>query len=560
MPSKKGWERYIDDVCSGKRLAGELEKLSVLRCKSFMSHADYYLDDVEANWILDVFSLFRHTKGEYAGKLFELMDWQEFFLVMLFALKVKKTKKRLFRKALLCVPKKNGKSEFAGAIGVVMTYFEKEEGAECYSAANKYDQAMYSWDAARKIVKRLANESPELNNRVKTYESINTRSLLNTYTDGFFKPIASDSKTLDGVNPYLAIIDEYHEASTSAIPDNMESGMVSREQPLLLITTTRGFNIMGPLWQLEKSYSMILRGQLKNDAVFPMIYTLDEDDDWTDESIWAKANPGLGRTPILSGLQAEFAKAQTEGASREISFKTKNLNIWTSVSETFIKDSDFMAGATKWDVEEMKGHICFAGLDLAQTRDITAIAYLFPPQQHYDKFRVWVQYYVPEDNAADRARRDRVPYLDWGNTGAINLTPGNVTDYDLLQSKIIENGAKFSIKGMAYDKWNATHLATQLFEQGIKVREFAQTTTKFNEPIRFLEKTILEGKLDHNKDPVLRWMFSNIQTYIDGNGNIKFDKGRSREKIDGAVALAMAFDEYLKYKLVETPDFDIVWM
>jgi len=551
----------MDDVIDGTRKAGELERLSVQRCQRFIDdHPDYYLDTDEVEWVINVFKLFKHTKGSYAGVPFSLMGWQEFFIAMIFGLKRKTSDLRLFRKALLCVPKKNGKSEFAGAIAAVMTYFENEQGAECYSAANKYDQAMYAWDAARKIIKRLCLESPSLKGRVKLFESINTRSIVNTELESFFKPIAADAKTLDGVNPYLAIIDEYHAANSTAIPDNMESGMVSRSQPLLLITTTRGFNINGPLWQLEQSYGMILRGQLENDSVFPMIYTLDEDDDWEDESMWIKANPGLGRTPTVEGLREEFKKAQTEGASREISFKTKNLNIWTSVSETFIRDRDYMAGATDWDIEEMQGLLCFCGLDLAKTRDITAIAYLFPPQAHFDKFRVIMRFYVPEDNAADRARRDRVPYLDWYKDGHLNFTPGNVTDYDLLETEIMQSAELYDIRGMAYDKWNATHLATRLSEQGIEMREFGQTTSKFNEPIRFLEKTILQGDLDHGSDPILRWMFSNVQTYTDSNGNIKFDKNRSKEKIDGAVALAMAFAEYLDFKLIEAPDFEIIWM
>ncbi len=550
----------MTDVLTGDRLAGRLERLCVERSIRHAQDDRFYLDVEEVERILEIVSFFRHTKGKYAKRLFELMPWQQFFLAMVFGMKYQNSGLRLYRKALLCVPKKNGKSEFAGAIGVLMTYFDGEYGAECYSAANKYDQAMYSWNAAKGILKQLANEDEGINGDLKVYDSITTRSLLNDADECFFKPIAADSKTLDGVNPHFAVIDEYHEAKDTAIPDNMESGMVSREQPLLLITTTRGFNIGAPLWQLEDSYTQILKGTIENENVFPLIFALDEDDDWQDESVWIKANPGLGRTPTVEGLQQEYRKAITEGARREISFRTKNLNEWTSVSSRFIKDSELMAGSTKdWEEADLDGLLCFCGLDLAKTRDITAVAYLFPPQAGFDKFRVLMRYYLPEDNAKERSRQDRVSYLEWADKGWITLTPGNVVDYELILSHILNDGATYDVRGMAYDPWNAAHMATKLAENGLEVREFAQNTRKFNEPIRFLESRALLAELDLRHDPVLRWMFGNIEIYTDGNGNIKFDKGRSKEKIDGPVALAMAFAEYLDYKLTEAPSFEILW-
>jgi phage terminase large subunit-like protein len=550
----------MEDVLTGKRLAGELERLCVERCIRLVQKETIFFDNDEANRVIDIVGFFRHTKGKYAGKLFELMPWQEFFLVMLFGMKYVVSDLRLFRTALLCVPKKNGKSEFSGAIGTIMTFFEDEEGAECYSAANKLDQAKYSWEASMKILKRLRLESESINNDLGLYNSTNNCNLVNRSNDSFFKPISADSKTLDGVNPQFAAIDEFHEAKTNDIPNNMESGMVSREQPLLLYTTTRGFNIQGPLFRMEQSFELILKGELEDDEVFPLIYTLDPDDDWEDESLWIKANPGLGRTPTLEGLRGLYTKAKTRGSSHEINFKTKNLNIWTSVAARWVKDSDFIAGRSTWDRSELSGLMCFAGLDLAKTRDLTAVSYFFPPQAGFDKFRVLTRYFMPTISAKECEADDMVPYEDWARAGWLTLTPGNVRDDSHIMATIMNDCREFDVKGISYDPWNATTLAVNLTEEEVEMNEFRQNTSNFNEPITHLEGIVMSHELDCGGDPMMRWMFGNIEIYTDGNGNRKFDKQRSRQKIDGPVALAMGVAEWLDYKITDPGSWDkIIW-
>ena len=559
-PSVPEWCDYATAVLSGERLAGRLERLSVERCIRMAWRDDIVFDFDEADRVLEIVSYFRHTKGKYAGKRFELMPWQQWFLVMLFAMKYRASGLRVFRKALLCVPKKNGKSEFAGAIATIMTFFEDEEGAECYSAANKYDQALFCWDAAKKILKRLRRESESINGCLRLYDSTNNRNLINSDNDSFFKPIAADAKTLDGVNPHLAIIDEYHEAKDAAIPNNMESGMVSREQPLLLIITTRGFNVNGPLFLFEQMCERVLEGTQQNENLLPLIYTLDEGDDWEDKGVWEKANPGLGRTPTVEGLTQEFTKAVNEGSTFEVNFKTKNLNVWATVADRWIKQRDYNSGASRWDPTELEGLMCFTGIDLAKTRDLTAVAHLFPPQAGFDRFRVLMRYYLPEDSAAELERKDMVPYFDWQRQGWITLTPGNVIDLDYIAEQILADHARFGLRAAGYDPWNATHLATKLAAEEVEMNEFRQNTSTFNEPITTLERLILEGRVDHCFNPILEWNFANVVLYTDTNGNVKFDKNKSRSKIDGAVATAMAVGEYLDYKIEEPAEFKVVWM
>lgn len=552
------WDQYISDVLSGKRVAGELEKLAVKRFQRLCNHPDYYFDANEANRVISIVQSFRHTKGKYAGKQFELFPWQFFFFAYIFGLKRRDNDLRLTRKVLLCMAKKGGKSELAGALAVVMTYFDGEYGAENYSAANKYDQAMFSWNSAKEIVKRAVVESSYLDAVAKLYESQNTRSIVNLGSNSFFKPIANEHKTLDGVDPHLVIIDEYHGAQHTNLVDNLESGMVAREQPLMCIITTRGFNRHGPLGQLEKTYISILNEELENDSVFPLIFSLDKGDKWDDQKVWCKSNPGLGRAPSLDGIVEEYQKASTEGESREISFKTKNMNMWTSTSATWIQDTFWMLCDSRVDEELLIGRTCYAGLDLAKTRDVTALVLIFPPEFPGEKFQVIPRFWVPEDNIKELAQKSAVPYLDWAKMGLLNTTPGNVVDYDEIESEIGSLCEKYSIANLQYDPWNATQLATKLHESGLEVEEFAQTARKFNEPLTWLERNIMKAQIAHSGNPILRWMNGNVQLYTDGNGNIKIDKKRSADKVDGMVAFGMACGGMIAAKAHEVIDYSLI--
>jgi len=265
----------MEDVLTGSRLSGRLEYLTVERTARLMEDDRYYMDEDEADRILGIVALFKHTKGKFYGQPFQLFPFQEFYFAHLFGLKRKDTGLRLTRKTLLITAKKSGKSELAGAQAVLMTFFDGENGAECYSVANKADQALFCWNAAKSICKQLAADSESFAEQLRLYDSFNNRAIYNTAEQSFFKPIAAEAKTLDGVNPHLAEIDEYHEAKDSSVPDNMSSGMVLREQPVLSYFTTRGFNIFGPLWRLEKVAVDVLEEKKEDDSFFPLIFALD---------------------------------------------------------------------------------------------------------------------------------------------------------------------------------------------------------------------------------------------------------------------------------------------
>jgi phage terminase large subunit-like protein len=541
----KGAQDYIDSVLSGKRNAGKLERLAVERHGKLLKEKAYHYDSKAAEVAILITRMLKHTSGDYYGKNFQLLGWQEFILCSLFGWKVKKTSKRLFRKAYIEVAKKNGKSELAAVLGLLGSFFDGEAGAECYSAANKYDQATICWGAARSMAQQLSAEDRDFARICKIYDSINTRQLQNLFNDSFFKPLAADSRTLDGVRPHFAIIDEFHEAKDDSILRNLASAMVNRSQPMLVIITTAGFNINGPCHRYRMTLEAILHGKSKDDTAFGIVFAADEGDDWKQKTTWQKSNPSIGQTPTWEGLESEFNKALIEGQSAEINFKTKNLNQWVRQVKTWIPDELWTANQIDADIADFAGRECFSAFDLAATRDITVIGHLFPPLEENGKFHFFASYFVPEDNAEIRSKRDRVPYLDWIAAGNLKATPGDVLDEDYVVDRMIADADRFKVQKMYYDPWQASAIALRLQNENAPVEPFRQTVTNFNEPVSWLEKAISKGILNHQNEEILRWMAGNVAMRTNSTGLKMPDKQHSREKIDGIVVLCMCIAGYL---------------
>ncbi|MEL7248404.1 MAG: terminase TerL endonuclease subunit, partial [Bacteroidota bacterium] len=538
-------------VSSGEIVSCKQAKQAVARHLQLLQDAEskgYKWSENSARYALDLFALFKHTSGDYGGKPFGMLPWQAFVVASIFGWYKKNDDgeyRRLFRTAYVEVAKKNGKTELAAGIGLILAFFDNEYGAEVYSAANKYDQAYICWNSARVMAEFLRQDSPGFKSMVKIHGARNNSKILSPSQNAFFNPVGGDSKTLDGPRPHGAIIDEFHEAKDDSILRNLSSGMVNRSQPLLFIITTAGFNIQGPCYLYRKVVCDILSGAKFDDSTFGIVFTLDEDDDWEDESNWVKANPSIGITPTWEGLRTEYTKARNEGSTAEVNFKTKNLNIWTRVAKTWIQDYKWMAPAAHFTTDSLIGRTCYAGLDLAKTRDLTALALLFPPIEEDELFKALFWFWCPEENARTRAKEDGVPYLDWANEGLLSLTPGDVTDYDFIYTKILEIGESYDLRGISYDPWNATQLATQLEQAGAITKQFPQTTKYYNEPILWIERSIMQKVLNHGGNKIIRWMAGNVVLFVDSNGNIRFDKKKSQEKIDGMAAFAMSVGEYL---------------
>lgn len=552
----KLWEHYIKDVQSGKRIAGELEKLAVERFLNLCKKPEYYFDVTAAEEKLQVVSLMKHTSGSFYGKPFNILPWQAFYWAWIFGLKYRSDNLRVTRETLLCMAKKGGKSEVGGATAVLMTFFDGEQRAQCFSAANSTDQALYSWNAGKVIAKQLAADEPEFAEIVKIYDSKNNHEIKNLLTDSFFVTISSENSTLDGTNAHFALIDEFHEAKDDSIPKNLKSGMVLRSQPLLMYVTTRGFNDKGELAKLERKHVGLLRNQFQDDSVQGMIFAFDQPDveefrkywgkpvNEIDKSFWEKSNPGLGVAPSMRGLETMYTDAINEGQSAQTNVMVKNFNIWERQAKTWLGIQHWNKCCKDIDLEILSG-TCFGALDLSTTWDLTAIGLLFVPDENSPDFRYICRYYCPEDGIQFRAKRDKVPYPEWAEMGWITATPGNTIDYDFIRNDIEELQQRYGVINWAYDPMFATETATKLTESGIEVLKMKQTSYQFNEPITRLEGAILSGKLNKGKDPILDWMFGNVALRINATGLKMFDKEKSSEKIDGIVALAMCFAGYL---------------
>lgn len=555
-------EQYIDEVQSGELVSGRLAQLAVQRHVSLLENAEekgYYFDEKETSRIGAIFSLFKHTSGDYGGKPFGMLPWQAFVLYYVFGWKVKLTGKRLVRKCYVEVAKKNGKTELAAGIGLLGAFFDGEYGAEVYSAANKFDQASICWRSAATMSRFLRSDSKSFSALVDIHGATNNRNIFSKKLNSFFKPVAADSKTLDGLRPNFSIVDEYHEATSDDILRNLSSGMVNRSQPLLFIITTAGFNVQGPCYRYRSVVKDILENKKQDDSTFGVVFALDDDDDWEDENNWVKANPSIGTTPTWEGLRAEYIKAVNEGSSAEVNFKTKNLNEWTKQSKVWIKQDTWRKNCFGFDPDQLIGRKCFGGLDLAKTRDISAFTLLFPPEEENEKYKLICRFWCPGDNIRERSKSDRVPYQDWVNSNHLIATPGDVTDYEYIEAEILELGAKYDIESIGYDSWNATRLATNLEAQNVNMRVFGQWIKDFNEPITWIERNIMLKKVDHLNNPLLEWMVGNVELKFDTNGNKKFDKNKSREKIDGMVAFGMSVGEMLDLYVDADQSFEILW-
>lgn len=491
----------------------------------------YFVDKEQANTLISFISLMRHTGGDLAGVNFQLLPFQIEFLVSVICIKNKETGRRKHTTALLMIPRKNGKTEVIAALLNYFLFADKESGKEIYCAANETDQAKIIFKATESMI----NQNKTLKKKCSIFKSTKTIEKKSEYED-FIKVLTSNADTKDGLKPYVVVYDELHAAKSPELYTVLEEGMAHRSNPLFIIISTAGYNHQGIMKKKYDYAKQVKAGIIKDPSFYSMIFEPDEGDDWMDEKVWVKCNPAIGYGVKLEYLKNKFIKAQ-HSSSDEVAFKTKHLNIWTSSAEAWIRNEDWEKSYRgKINVEH--GAACFAGLDLSSTTDITAFVMLFPTDEGYD---VLPRFWIPEDNMRERERRDKVPYSQWVRDGYIFATEGNVIDYAFIEAQIRADCETYNVKELAYDRWNATDIITRLNEDGVATMvPFGQGFASMNAPTKEIETLVLQKKLNHGNNPVLTWMMSNVAIRTDPAGNIKIDKSKSSEKVDGMVALAMA--------------------
>ena len=480
-----------------------------------------------------------HTKGTWAGKKFELIDWQEQIIRDLFGT-LKPNGYRQFNTAYVEIPKKQGKSELAAAVALLLCCGDGEERAEVYGCAADRQQATIVFDVAADMVRMC----PALNKRVKILAS--QKRIIYTPTNSFYQVLSAEAYSKHGFNIHGVVFDELHTQPNRKLFDVMTKGSGdARMQPLYFLITTAGTDTNSICYETHQKAKDILEGRKIDTTFYPVIYGADESDDWTDPRVWRKANPSLDITVGMDKVEAACNSAK-QNPGEENSFRQLRLNQWVKQAVRWMPMDKWDACAFAVNEDELEGRVCYGGLDLSSTTDMTAFVLVFPPQDEDDKYIILPYFWVPEDTLDLRVRRDHVPYDVWAAEGCLETTEGNVIHYGFIEKFIEELGTKYHIKEIAFDRWGATQMVQDLEGMGFTVVPFGQGYKDMSPPTKELMKLTLEERIAHGGHKVLRWMMDNVYVRQDPAGNIKMDKEKSTEKIDAAVATVMALDRAIR--------------
>lgn len=504
----------------------------------YMDEGSTYDKDA-ADFAVSFIECLCHTKGTWAGKPFELIDWQEKIIRDIFGT-LKPNGYRQFNTAYIEIPKKQGKSELAAAVSLLLCCADGEERAEVYGCAADRQQAAIVFDVAADMVRM----NPALKKRVKILAS--QKRIIYQPTNSFYQVLSADAYSKHGFNVSGVIFDELHTQPNRKLYDVMTKGSGdARTQPLYFLITTAGTDTHSICYEIHQKALDIMNGRKHDPTFYPVIYGSKESDDWTDPKVWQKANPSLGITVSIDKVKAAFNSAK-ENPAEENTFRQLRLNQWVKQSVRWMPMDKWDACAFPVDEHSLEGRICYGGLDLSSSTDITAFVLVFPPEDESEGFTILPHFWIPEDNVNLRVRRDHVPYDMWKKQGYLETTEGNVIHYGYIEQFIDDLGKKYNIREIAFDRWGAVQMVQNLGGLGFTVVPFGQGFKDMSPTTKELMKLTLEKKISHGGHPVLRWMMDNIFIRTDPAGNIKPDKAKSTEKIDGVVATIMALDRAIR--------------
>ena len=521
---------YAYDVISGQVPANKYIKLACEKHLEAMKAQDKYVyDETKAHKACRFVEAQYHTKGKWAQKKQHLLlePWQIFFVCNVFGWVHTSTGFRKYREIFLLVPRKNGKSALAAAVGLYMLCADGEYGAEVYTGATSEKQAKEVFVPAQQMVRM----NPPL---VDYFDIQNNASNICILKNGSkMEPIIGNPP--DGSSPSCAIVDEVHEHKDSRLIDTMLTGMGARDQPMMLYITTAGDNLSGPCYQLQIEAQKVLEDVQENDTLFSMIYGIDVGDDWSELSSMIKANPNYGVSVSEDFLLSRLQDAKNN-ARKQSTFMTKHLNVWVGSREAFFNVAKWTQCKSDINIEDHYGKRIYGGLDLASRVDIAALEILIPVGDDYIRFG---RYYLPE-SALENGNANYETYRGWAKEGWLTITDGEIIDFNVIKGDILELTSKFEMVELAYDPFQATMLITELMAEGVPVVEMRPTVLNFSEPMKSLDALIRAGKIKHNGDPVQTWMISNVVAKEDAKENVYPRKERSENKIDGVISLLMA--------------------
>lgn len=520
---------YIEKIQSGEIPAGKTIKQAIERQIEDLNKKDfpYYLDEAEAQKVIDFVELTYLRDGETP---FILEPWQVFLIACLYGWKQKKDGYRRYRQAYIQIAKKNGKTQLGTALMLYDLMTEKT--AEVYSIATSQEIASRSFNDAKKIVEA----SPDFSKLITTHYS----SLV--YGNSVLKSLSAD-KDKNGLGASFLLVDEYAFHKSNMLYESLTSGMRHRKQPLTVIITTASFDTSSYCFSEYERCKSILNKTINDERTFVLIYELDEEDEEENPENWIKSNPSIGSVLELSNLELEYNKAVLQPHLMN-SFRVFSLNKWTNQFSRWLNYEKWKnENCDPVNEKELINKICYGGLDLSTSIDLSALVLDFPPEEEGGKHRKIYKFFMPEEAIQERELQDKVPYSLWVEQGYIIATTGNVIDYNVIEKTILDLATKYNIQEIAFDPYNSTQLVQNLLEKNINMVEHRQGFVSMNTPSREYERLILQGAFSTGNNPVMNWMVSNVEIQEDSSGNIKPVKpkrDKTGKRIDGVVADIMA--------------------
>jgi len=525
--------QYSRDVLNGKIVTGKLARLAVERherdLKIAVNRGLVFCED-SARRALKIFDFLKHSKGELAGQVIELSPHQAWVIACVFGWIYEETGKRRFKTVYEEVARKDGKTTKLAGIGAFGLTKDNEGGPEVYAAATKREQSKILFDEVCRMIK----QSPPLRKRL----DVQQHRIINPSNFGKFEPLSADGNTMDGLNPHFALVDELHAHKTPEVWNVLNSALGARLQALIWAITTAGFNKNGICYEIREYAVKVLTGVIDDDSFFSIIFTIDEGDDWQDESCWIKANPNLGVSISLDYLREQARQAAVMPTAKT-NFLTKHLNVWVTGDSLWCNIEKWKECGDDYTIEDLKDAVeVYLAVDLSSTSDISSIGgvAIMPDGE----WRTFGKHYLPEEAVNNSMRKTAVPFRQWHEDGWLTLTPGNVIDYGFIEADLDYFMQELSVKEIAFDRWNSSQLVNNMMEKGAPMIAFGQGYASMNAPMKEVERRYLCKEIKHRNDPVLTWGMSNLVADQDPAGNIKPAKNKSSEKIDPAVALTMA--------------------
>ncbi len=502
----------------------------------------YIFDIVKAHRPINFIErICKQSKGKWSGKPLKLELFQKAFIEALFGFVDQDTGFRKYKKAIFFVARKNGKSVLDSAIATYMLTRDNEGGAEIYSVATKKEQAKIVWEESKKMIRK----SPILARAIRCLVG----GIYYDANDSYFRALASDSNSLDGLNAHLVIADELHAWKDKNLLDVMYDSMSARTQPILLETSTMGI-VRQNVFDIEYDYaSQVVDGTIQDETLLPIIYELDEEKEWVNEDSWYKANPALGVIKSLKDLRDKVERAKANPIElvnllcKDFNIRQTGLNAWLNFD-----DLNNERIYTDW-----KDTYCIAGVDLSSTTDLTCATLLGVKNK---EIRVKQMYWIPANMLEKKVKDDRIPYDKWLKAGWLRLSGDSKIDYHDVSNWFLEEVRENDLRPLyvGYDSWNAQFWCDEMKSMGFNMVEVRQGAKTMSSPMKQMKADLIDKKINYNNNPILKWCLSNTIVKMDSNENIQPDKEKSRQRIDGAVSLIDAYcifvekqQEYLNY-------------